>query len=114
MTSQRQWVLMYARRKELVVVPARYFKWDSARDWGLKFGAHFSAKLGMNFEEESAPALNNASFEFEYAGKAVTLHMRAGQSVLDDFGFLERYIPMAGTYVGNAVESLARYVLYAN
>ena len=57
MTSQRQWVLMYARRKELVVVPARYFKWDSARDWGLKFGAHFSAKLGMNFEEESAPAL---------------------------------------------------------
>jgi hypothetical protein len=60
---------MYARRKELVVVPARYFKWDSARDWGLKFGAHFSAKLGMNFEEESAPALNNASFEFEYAGK---------------------------------------------
>ena len=98
MRSQNQWVVMYGLRQQIAVVPTRFFKWDSPREWALKFQTHFSAKLGLGFED--APAVSYDSFELKYEDKAVPLHMRSGHTIVEDFEFLEQYVPMAGSYCG--------------
>ena len=49
-------------------------------------------KAGLGFEDKIMPAVSYDSFEFKYADKAVTLHMRSGRTILEDFGFLELYV----------------------
>ena len=55
---------MYGLRQQIVVVPTRFFKWDSPREWALKFQTHFSAKLGFGFED--APAVSSM-FQWQVA-----------------------------------------------
>ena len=65
---------------------------------GVEISNPFSAKLGLGFED--APAVSYDSFEFKYEDKAVTLHMRSGHTIVEDFEFLEQYVPVAGSYCG--------------
>ena len=94
--SQEQWVLLYAPRSEVIRVPTRQFKWDSGREWAECCFNYFSKILGLGFESEAIPAVNNTEWEVQFGNTAIHFYLRSGESVLKQFSFLETHLPMAG------------------
>ena len=89
-------MLLYAPRSEVIRVPTRQFKWDSGREWAECCFNYFSKILGLGFESEAIPAVNNTEWEVQFGNTAIHFYLRSGESVLKQFSFLETHLPMAG------------------
>ena len=52
--------------------------------------------LGLGFESEVIPAVNNTEWEVQFGNTTIHFYLRSGESVLKQFSFLETHLPMAG------------------
>ena len=63
----------------------------------MLFHFFFAPKtLGLGFESEAIPAVNNTEWEVQFGNTVIHFYLRSGESVLKQFSFLETHVPMAG------------------
>ena len=84
MHSQAQWVVFSAPRAEIVHMATRAFKWDIPREWARKMLEKSIAQYGLEITDGMV-------------GTAVM--MRSESKLLEDFAFLEQFIPVACKFI---------------
>ena len=99
MHSQAQWVVFSAPRAEIVRMATRAFKWDVPREWARKMLEKSTAQYGLDFENEDVAPVNSYTFEITDGMVVTAVTMRSGSKVLEDFAFLEQFIPVACKFI---------------
>ena len=100
--SQAQWVLFAAKRSEVVSIGMREFKWDQAKEWARKCYEHFNLLLGFGFEDPTVEAVNYATFSITGQKFTLLVQVMSGSRILEEFSFLEQFLPSAGTVMSAA------------
>jgi len=109
--SQAQWVLFAAKRSEVVSIGMREFKWDQAKEWARKCYEHFNLLLGFGFEDPTVEAVNYATFSITGQKFTLLVQVISGSRILEEFSFLEQFLPSAGTVMSAARKFCVLYTM---
>ena len=91
--DQGQFVLMYAQRSELKQLGNR----DHTQEWAELFRNKHEQLLGLEFMEKEKRAVCTSTVPATVGSKQVTLYMKAGTKLLEDYPTLNNWITNPGT-----------------